>query len=48
LGAGADLVDASALRNGDARKITVAARKLVEIVQSARQSVQAKQAPAKP
>ncbi|HZQ24449.1 MAG TPA: bifunctional 4-hydroxy-2-oxoglutarate aldolase/2-dehydro-3-deoxy-phosphogluconate aldolase [Terriglobales bacterium] len=41
LGAGADLVDPQALRNGDARKITAAARKLVEAVQAARAGTKA-------
>ncbi len=42
LGVGADLVDATALREGNLQKITAAARELVKAVASARESVRAK------
>ena len=42
LGVGADLVDATALREGNLQKITGAARELVNAVSSARQALRAK------
>ena len=42
LGVGADLVDATALREGNLEKITSAARELVEVVASARAELAAK------
>jgi len=45
LGVGADLVNASALRDGNLAKITEAARELVRAVQSARESVLEKASP---
>lgn len=44
LGVGADLVDATALREGNLQKITTAARELVRAVASAREALRAKKA----
>lgn len=44
LGVGADLVDATALREGNLQKITAAARELVKAVASAREALRAKKA----
>lgn len=44
LGVGADLVDATALREGNLQKITSAARELVRAVASAREALRAKKA----
>jgi 2-dehydro-3-deoxyphosphogluconate aldolase/(4S)-4-hydroxy-2-oxoglutarate aldolase len=44
LGVGADLVDATALREGNLQKITAGARELVKAVSSARESLRAKKA----
>jgi 2-dehydro-3-deoxyphosphogluconate aldolase/(4S)-4-hydroxy-2-oxoglutarate aldolase len=44
LGVGADLVDATALREGNLQKITAAARELVTAVASAREALRAKKA----
>lgn len=44
LGVGADLVDATALREGNLEKITVAARELVDAVATARASLKSKKA----
>lgn len=44
LGVGADLVDATALRDGNLQKITAAARELVKAVASAREALRAKKA----
>jgi 2-dehydro-3-deoxyphosphogluconate aldolase / (4S)-4-hydroxy-2-oxoglutarate aldolase len=44
LGVGADLVDASALREGNLEKITTAARELVDAVASARKALREKKA----
>src|SRR5208282_1408129 len=46
LGVGADLVDAKALREGNLEKITLAARELVQAVESARSAIAAKTTPA--
>jgi 2-dehydro-3-deoxyphosphogluconate aldolase / (4S)-4-hydroxy-2-oxoglutarate aldolase len=46
LGVGTDLVDAKALRDGNLEKITLAARELVQAVESARSAIAAKTAPA--
>jgi 2-dehydro-3-deoxyphosphogluconate aldolase/(4S)-4-hydroxy-2-oxoglutarate aldolase len=44
LGVGADLVDATALRDGNLEKITTAARELVDAIATARASVKTKKA----